>query len=301
MKAHDPSILLATAGWRSRVSDAALLTKAGLTVLAVCCAAAGAYVAARGGYSGLVVLHVVIGTYLLGSGAAVLNQYVERSRDVLMTRTSNRPLPAGRIHPDLALVAGLLLTICGILYLAFSTNLLAAILGLGTVGIYAAIYTPLKLRTHMATLVGAVPGSLPPLIGWAAVRGEVTIEAYLLFVIMFFWQVPHFLSLGWIYRDQYRKGGYKLLPVLDATGSATGRLALIYSLCLIPAIILLPLLGLMHSSGMLLLLPASGFYAVRARKFERARNLECAQRLFAASLVFLPILLTVLVLSAWLM
>jgi heme o synthase len=291
-----PSVVRAS--WRTRLNDIAILTKAGLTSLSVATAVVGTILADHGRHFNWVAFHVVVGTYLIGSGAAAMNQFVERRRDALMLRTAGRPLPTGRLSGVCAAVAGAISACTGTAYLAVAANPLAAALGVATFTIYVALYTPLKTRTHFATLVGAIPGALPPLIGWAAIRGTVTIEAYAFFVVMFLWQIPHFLSLGWVYREEYRNGGYSLLPVIDRHGFATGRLSLMYSICLAPACVLLATLNRLDGVWMLPLLPTVAWYVAKAWKFQRVRDVRSARALFLASIIFMPVFLLATALGA---
>jgi heme o synthase len=291
MKPREPAFSIDYPRIRSWFGDLAQITKAGLTGLSVATAAIGAYLASGGRNTTAVLVHVVVGTYVLGSGAAVLNQFLERHRDALMSRTAARPLPSGRITAGCALAIGGFLTGVGLAYLALATTLLATLLGFLTVALYVGAYTPLKPKTHLATLVGAIPGSLPPLIGWAAVAGEVPLAAYVLFLIMFLWQIPHFLSLGWLYREDYERGGYRLLPVIDRTGLTTARLSLIYAICMIPALLLLPLCGLLQPLVSLILLPPLYLFVRKAVKFRVDRTEANARQLFLASLVLLPLFL----------
>jgi protoheme IX farnesyltransferase len=275
---------------RPAILDYIALTKPELTLLSVVSAVGTAFIALHGSGHYLPIFHTFVGTLLAGAGAGALNQYLERDHDAMMKRTASRPLPAGRLKPDDALVFGLFLSISGVLYLISAANILAGILAASTLASYLLIYTPLKRRTPFATVIGGIPGALPPLIGWAIARGNLTPESFSLFFILFFWQMPHFLALAWMYRKDYARAGYKMLPVLDASGVATSRQMTIYSIALIPASVLPTLVGLagmIYFAGALLLSIAALLVAVH---FSLDRSNTNARRLFSASLLYLPVL-----------
>jgi protoheme IX farnesyltransferase len=232
----------------------------------------------------------LLGTALVAAGASVLNQVYERETDALMLRTQSRPIPSGRIRPAPATAFGTLLTVAGLVLLLLGCGLLAAAVALGTWVSYLFAYTPLKRRTPLATLVGAVPGALPPVIGWAAARGRLDAGAFILFAILFLWQIPHFLAIAWLYRDDYARAGLPMLPVLDREGSFTARQAVLHSLALL-LVSLAPaaagLAGGAYAGGALLLGVALTLCALR---LARARDLVAARGLFLASLVYLPAL-----------
>jgi protoheme IX farnesyltransferase len=272
------------------IVDYIALTKPELTLLSVVSAVGAAFMALHGSGYYLPIFHTFVGTLLAGAGAGVLNQYLERGHDAMMKRTADRPLPAGRLKPGDALAFGMFLSAGGVLYLTSTANILAGILAASTLVSYLLIYTPLKRRTPFATVIGGIPGALPPLIGWAAARGSLTTESFALFFILFFWQMPHFLALAWMYRKDYARAGYKMLPVLDESGIATSRQMLIYSIALIPASVLptlVGLAGLVFFAGALIISAASLLVAVR---FSLDRSNANARRLFSASLLYLPVL-----------
>jgi protoheme IX farnesyltransferase len=280
---------------RPRVLDFLALAKPELTLLSVLTAVGGAYLAIGTGGPYLLLVHTFLGTLLVGAGAGALNMYFERECDALMKRTQRRPIPAGRVTPFEALAYGMTAAIIGIAQLAVFTHLLAGFLALVTLVTYLFLYTPLKRLTPFATVVGAVPGALPPVIGWAAVRGELGLEAWSLFAILFFWQIPHFLSLAWMYRQDYARAGYRMLTVLDTGGVVTGRQILVYSIVLLPASLLptyVGLLGLSYFFGALLL--SSAFLLVSTGMARRPSNIA-ARRLFFASLVYLTTLVLLMV------
>jgi protoheme IX farnesyltransferase len=280
---------------RSRVVDFLALTKPRIAVLVLFTVAAGALLAAGAAVDAITVLHAVVGTALVAAGASALNQLLERQSDALMRRTESRPLPAGRLQPAEVAVFGGGLALLGVLYLAVTlrqacTPLVAAF----TFATYVFVYTPLKRRTSLNTLIGAVPGALPPVIGWTAVRGTLDTEAWLLFAIVFLWQVPHFLAIAWIYREDYARAGLRMLPVLDADGRMTGRQMTLYTLTLIPVSFAPATLG---SAGPVYLLGALAlglFFLVRVSDFARSCSVEDARRALRASLVYLPGLLALL-------
>jgi heme o synthase len=274
----------------SSIADYVMLMKPELTLLSVLTAIGSAYLALNGSLHYYLLIHTFIGTTLIGGASGVLNQYIERRYDALMKRTEHRPLPSGRVQSEEALIFGIMLCAVGIFYLALFTNWVAVFLALLTLVSYLAIYTPLKRRTPFATVLGGIPGALPPLIGWAVVRGGVSMEAWSLFFILFFWQMPHFLSLAWMYRNDYARAGYKLLTVLDPSCAVTSRQILVYSIALVPASLmpmLVGLTGIFYFIGALLL--SMGFLVIAIRLYFVRTNFA-ARKLFYASLLFLPAL-----------
>lgn len=281
-----------------RAADYLALTKPRVAVLVLFTVAAGALLGGRGEVSLALLLHTVLGTALVAAGASALNQWIERHSDGRMRRTENRPLPAGRLSPVEAFVFGCLLGAGGVTYLALALpRPWAALIAAITFVCYVAVYTPLKARTPLNTLIGAVPGALPPIIGWCAVRGEITLEAVTLFTILFLWQVPHFLAIAWIYRDEYARAGLCMLPVIDRDGRLTARNMITYCLALIPASlepVLLGSAGLFYLGGAVLL--GLGFLA-SALAFQKARSVRQARRVLRMSLLYLPGLLALLLVS----
>ncbi|MGD1043751.1 MAG: heme o synthase [Bacteroidota bacterium] len=279
------------------ISDYVMLMKPELTLLSVSTAVGGAYIALYGSMHYSLLVHTLIGTLLVGGAAGVLNQYIERRYDAMMKRTEHRPLPAGRVQPAEALLFGIILSIAGLSYLVIFTNLVAVFLSAFTLVSYLAIYTPLKRKTPFATVIGGIPGALPPLIGWAVVRGSVSMEAWSLFFILFFWQMPHFLSLAWMYRKDYARAGYKLLVVLDQTGDITSRQILVYCCALIPASLMPTLIGFtgyVYFAGALIL---SISFLITGIIFLREHSSITTRRIFYFSLLFLPLLFILLMLA----
>jgi protoheme IX farnesyltransferase len=267
-----------------------------LTLLSVSTAVGSAYIALHGSMQYSLLVHTFIGTILVGGSAGVLNQYIERRYDTMMKRTEHRPIPAGRIQPDDALLFGTALGFVGLSYLALFTNWIAVSLSLLTLISYLAIYTPLKRTTPFATLIGGIPGALPPLIGWAIVQDKVSMEAWSLFFILFFWQIPHFLSLAWMYRNDYVRARYRLLTVLDTTGAVTSRQILVYSIALIPVSLMPLLVGLTGGFYFFSALILSIGFIIVALHFYYVRTNSAARKLFFASLLLLPALFLMMML-----
>jgi heme o synthase len=283
---------------RAGLADWVQLTKPRLSVMALLTVAAGAILASAGAPDWLVIAHALVGAALVAGGASALNQLLERDSDALMRRTENRPLPAGRLQPVQVFVFGTGLAVSGVVYLAVMLpHPLAALVAALTFLSYVFAYTPLKRRTSLNTLVGAIPGALPPVIGWTAVRGSVSAEIGVLFVILFLWQVPHFLAIAWMYRADYRRAGLCMLPVVDPDGSMSGRQMVWYCLALVAAS-LMPLVvggaGPVYLVGALLL--GAGFVA-SALGFACQRSLARARVVLRASLIYLPALLGLLLLD----
>jgi heme o synthase len=273
------------------------LIKARLTTLVLITTAVGFYAGSRSPVDGWLMLHAVLGTALVACGASALNQLLERDADAKMRRTENRPLPAGELTPDIVLATGVILSAAGLLYLAFAVNVLTSFLGGLTLVSYLFIYTPLKRRTTLNTVVGAVPGAIPPLMGWTAATGEISAAGWSLFAILFIWQLPHFMAIAWIYRDDYARGGFKMLPVIDPDGRKTAAQAVCHSLGLIPVSLFPSLLGVagaVYFFGALIL--GAGFLYC-AIQFSRYLTAERARHLFIASILYLPVLLGLLVLD----
>src|SRR5688572_10953317 len=210
------------------------LTKPRITLVIGLTTLAGFFLGSRGVLEAALLARTLIGTALTAAGASALNMVLEREWDAKMRRTRNRPLPAGRLQLPEALIFGIVLAAAGILYLTLSTNWLAGVIAALTLVTYIFVYTPLKRRTSLCTIVGAVPGALPVVGGWVAARGLLAIDAWLLFIIVFFWQLPHFLALAWMYREDYARGGFPMLPTLDPEGKSTGRLIVLNTLALLP-------------------------------------------------------------------
>ncbi len=282
---------------RRSAADFAMLTKPRLNLLVLITTVVGLYLAAPEGVPAPLLLHTLFGTALVAGGAAALNQVWERETDSLMRRTQNRPLPGGRLRAGESTWFGLVLSCAGLAELAVAVNLMAAAVAALTLVSYVLVYTPLKRRTSLATLIGAVPGALPPVIGWAAATGSVTLPALVLFGIVFLWQMPHFLAIAWLYRDDYAAAGIPLLPVLEPDGRRTGQQALLYAAVLWP-VSLLPaavgIAGLPYSIVATIL----GFLLIGiSLSFARDRSMPNARRLFMFSITYLPLLWGALVID----
>lgn len=283
----------------SRFADFLELTKPGITRMVLLTTAVGFSLAPSDVFEPLRLLHVLVGTGLVAAGASALNQHYERVVDARMARTRERPLAAGRIRPVAALVFGLLLGLVGTGYLALTVNGTAAILAAASLASYWLIYTPLKPKTSISTLIGGVPGALPILIGWTGAGASLGAPAWALFGIMFLWQIPHFLALAWIYREDYRLGGLAMLSVQDPEGESTSRQALVYALALIPVSLLPTAYGIVGVAYFLCALLAGIVYLGLAFALVRHRDLRRARRLFVGSLLYLPLVLGAMVLDRW--
>jgi len=286
--------MTAEKSWFAVYSD---LIKARLTFLVLLTTLVGFYLGYRGPMNYLLMLHAILGTGLVASGAAALNQLLEREYDARMRRTKNRPLPSGRLQPTTVMVFGGVCACAGLLYLALAVNLTTSVIGAVSLLSYLFIYTPLKRVTWLNTAVGAIPGALPPLMGWTAARGELTSEGWALFAILAFWQLPHFLAIAWMYRDDYAQAGFKMLPVIDPEGHRTGRQAVSHTLGLLPVSLcpfLFKMSGPVYLAGAVVLGAAFLWFAIR---FARELTILRARQLFFFSILYLPLLLTVMVLD----
>lgn len=252
-------------------------------------AVAGALLAPEGWQHIDRIIAIILGTILVGGGSVALNQYVEREYDARMQRTKRRPLPSGLLRPGQGLLFGLLLVLGGLLVLAALTTAVATALAGITIAVYVLVYTPLKRKTHLATAVGGIPGALPPAIGWTAITGTISIEAYALFLAMFLWQMPHFLALGWIYKQDYIRGGYRLLTAVDPTGKVTSRIILIFLWALLPASVLPFFLGMSGVTFLMGAVLAWIVYVVPGYGFLRNPTEKQARGLFVSSLLYLPL------------
>jgi protoheme IX farnesyltransferase len=283
----------------SRFADLVELTKPRMNALVVVTMAVGYYMAARVGHSlnWPVLFHAIIGTGLTAAAASVLNQYAEREYDGLMPRTRNRPLPAGRVGAQEALVLGIVLAVVGLAYLAAAVNVLTALLGALTLCSYVFIYTPMKRLTSLNTVVGAIPGAIPPMMGWSAAHGAISPEALVLFGILFLWQMPHFLAIAILYKDDYAAGGFKMLPVGDEDLAATSRQIVLYSLALIPASLLPVALGMAGSAYFCVAVLAGLGFLTFGISCAVARCRADARKLFFASIIYLPLLLAALMID----
>jgi protoheme IX farnesyltransferase len=281
---------------RSRVVfDVAELVKARLTALVLVTTAVGFYLGAAEPFRPAGLFHAVFGTALAAAGAAALNQWWERRLDGLMHRTRTRPIPAGRMLARDALLLGGMLSLAGVLYLALLCNGLSALLAAATIAIYIFGYTPLKRISTTNTLVGAIPGALPPMIGWAAARNSVELPAWSLFAIMFCWQMPHFFAIAWMYRDDYARAGFRMLSSADLNGARVGRQSVVFAALLLLASAVPALVGLASRTFLPVEILAGAIFLALAVRFYATREVTDARRLFFASIIYLPILLALLV------
>jgi protoheme IX farnesyltransferase len=273
-----------------RASDFVMLTKPRLNLLVLITTLAGVYLAAPDGVPLGLVLHTLAGTALVAGGAAALNQVWERDTDRLMRRTRGRPLPGGRLRAAEGPWFGILLSTIGITELAAAVNVMSAVVATVTLASYVLLYTPMKRRSALSTLVGAIPGALPPVIGWVAVTGSITLPPLVLFGIQFFWQMPHFLAIAWMYRDDYAAAGIPLLPVQEADGRRTGQQALLYAAVLFPVSLMPAAIGLAGAPYSIVATALGFAFTALATLFARERTLATARRLFIFSIIYLPLL-----------
>ncbi|TMP94450.1 MAG: protoheme IX farnesyltransferase [Verrucomicrobia bacterium] len=282
---------------RSRVFDFAELVKARLTLLVLLTTAAGFYLGAQSPINYTALFHVVFGTAAAAAGAAALNQWWERKLDALMCRTRTRPVPAGRMRPVEALTLGVVLSIFGVGYLAVACNVLSATLAALTILIYIFGYTPLKRASTANTLVGAIPGAIPPMIGWAAARGTIEAGAWSLFAILLLWQLPHFFAIAWMYRDDYSRAGFRMISSDDSSGERSASQSVFFCILLLVIAGLPTFLGIATLVYLAIELALGGLFIAVAMRFLKKRTVRAARLLFITSIVYLPLLLGALVLT----
>jgi heme o synthase len=295
MKEFSAEILNPSAVEKSRAAVFSELIKARLTSLVLMTSAVGFYLGERGAMDWILFFNSLAATALVASGAAALNQLLERDYDAKMRRTQDRPLPSGRLQPATVALFGGVISVAGLVYLAVAVNLLTSVLGAVTLVSYLFIYTPLKRVTWLNTAIGAIPGGLPPLMGWTAARGELSGEGWALFAILAFWQIPHFFAIAWMYRDEYAKAGFVMLPNVDADGRRTAQQTVSHALVLLIASLcpfVFKMAGTIYLAGAIVL--GIGFLYC-AIQFSRRLNLASARILFLASILYLPLLLAAMV------
>ena len=278
----------------ARTADFLELTKPRITLLVLVTTLVGFYLGLRGSVPLVLLGHTLVGTALVAGGASAFNMYFERHLDALMKRTLSRPLPAGRVRSGEALAFALSISVAGAVYLCAFVNVLTSIISAVTFASYLFLYTPLKKRTWLCTLMGAIPGALPAAMGWTAATGHLSLGAWVLFAIVFFWQLPHFYAIGWMYREDYARAGFPMLAVIDSSGSRTSRQASMYIVLLIVVTAIPSIIGL---AGLVYLVGASALgllFLAYAFWFARLRDRVSARRLFMASICYLPILLALL-------
>jgi protoheme IX farnesyltransferase len=279
----------------SAFGDYLALTKPRLNFLVVATSAAGYYLGATGSTDALSMVEAVAGTALVAGGAAVLNQLYERDTDALMRRTRLRPLPAGRVAPADARIFGLALSAAGLTLLAARANWLSAALALATLLTYLLIYTPMKRRTPLSTIVGALPGALPALIGWTASHGSIDRSGAALFAIVFCWQLPHFMAIAWLYREDYARAGFPMLPVIDPDGRRAGKQAVYWGFLLMLASLEPTFSGLAGRTYFAVALVLGAALFGLAVRFAADRNEGTARALFYGSITYLPLLWIVMI------
>ena len=283
--------------WSGFIRDLVELVKARLTLLVLLTTAVGFYLGAEGPINFGALLHTVFGTASAAAGAAALNQWWESSLDALMQRTRSRPVPAGRMRPRDAVILGAALSIFGVAYLAFVCNALSAALAAITIIIYVFAYTPLKRVSTFNTALGAVPGALPPMIGWAAARGTLNAGAWSLFAILFLWQLPHFFAIAWMCRDDYARAGFQMISSDDRSGERSASQSVFFCMLLFVVAGLPAFLGIATVLYLLAELILGGVFIAVAMRFLKTRTVLDARRLFITSIIYLPLLLGALVLS----
>jgi heme o synthase len=308
MSTASQTITVSRGGFSALVRDYSELTKARITSLIVMTAWSGFYMAAaQSGADGFSwrLANALLGIGLASSGTAALNQVLEVDLDARMRRTARRPLVTGRMSLRTGLIAGIALIVGGVEYLAFTTNLLTAFLTLATAAVYLGAYTPLKRIHPLCTFIGAFPGAMPPVLGWTAIRGRLDWEALALFAILFFWQFPHFHSIGWLYREDYERARIRMLPVVETDGSATSRSILLYSMALIPASIAPVLLGMTGLAYLFSAVLLGGAFLLVALRLVRSRmspamaeSKKLARNVLQASVIYLPLLFAIMMIDA---
>jgi heme o synthase len=289
-----PQLSTVDKSWFAIASE---LFKARLTFLVLLTTLVGFYIGTVGPVDYLLMLHTVLGTALVAAGASALNQFWERDLDARMRRTQDRPLPSGRMQPQSVLLIGCACSVIGLAYLAAGVNMLTSALGAISLLTYVFVYTPLKRVTWLNTVVGAVPGGLPPLMGWTAARGHLSADGWALFGILALWQLPHFMAIAWMYRDEYARAGFKMLPVIDPDGQRTGSQAVTHTLALVPVSLcpsMMNLTGQWYFFGALIL---GLIFIGSAVQFSRQLTLSKARQLFYVSILYLPLLLGLMVLD----
>ncbi len=292
------TIDLATAkeiGARERMTAFVELTKPRIAFMLVLTSAAGFYLGTKGNFDALLFVNAMIGIMLLAFGVATLNQYIERDTDALMDRTAKRPLPTGKISPTEALIFGLVQCAVAEVYLYFLVNGLTAFLGVTVIVGYVLLYTPLKTRTSASTAIGAIPGAMPPLMGWTAAANEITLGAWALFVLLFLWQFPHFLAIAWMYREQYAKAGILMLPVVEPEGRITARQIVLFTIMLVPVTFAPFFLGFAGWLYLIAALILGAWFLVESIRTARAKSVEMARRLMLVSVLYLPLIFAILV------
>ena len=288
------SAVMSVALTRRRTADFVALTKPRVVSMVLLTTAVGFYLASTGAVNALALVETLIGTGLAAGGTLALNQYMERDLDARMHRTRMRPLPDGRLQPTEALAFGTVLTAAGLIYLTLAVNPLSGFVTMATAATYLFAYTPLKRKTSLCSVIGAIPGALPPLTGWAAARGDLGVEAWVLFAILFLWQLPHSLAVAWLYREDYARAGMALLPVVEPDGRSTGRQIVTNSLALLAVAMLPTLLGVAGQVYFVVACVLGMWLLASGAHLATSRTPKAARRLLLVTLAYLPILLMVM-------
>ncbi|HEX5412609.1 MAG TPA: heme o synthase [Terriglobia bacterium] len=281
----------------AKLRDYVVLTKPEVNVLVLVAALAGFDLARRGPLDIPLLLNTLIGTLLVASGTGTLNQYLERVSDRSMRRTARRPLPAGRLHPAEALIFGLFASASGVILLWLEVNLLASILALTALSSYLLIYTPLKKKTALCTLIGAFPGAMPCLIGWAAARGSLDQESLVLFSMLFLWQFPHLLAIAWMYREDYSRAGLRMLPPRDPDGRMISLQIIVFLAVLVLVSMVPTLIGQAGKIYLLGALALGSYFLFHGVRLAGSRTNMLARRVVMASIIYLPLILSLLMLD----
>ncbi len=280
-----------------RLADLLELTKPRITLMVVLTAGIGILLASRGELAPTLVLHALLGTGLVSAGASALNHVLERDLDALMRRTANRPLPAGRMTAEGALFFGVALAVAGLFELTLAVNLLTALLGALALAGYIFLYTPLKRVSPLATIIGAVPGAIPPVMGWTAVTERIDPGAWVLFGILFLWQLPHFLAIAWMCRDDYARAGFLMLPGVNPDGRSTARQMILFGAALVPTSLMPSVLGLTGATYTWGAIVLGFFFLASCVAFALSYSAAAARRVLLVSVFYLPAVLAVMVLD----
>lgn len=286
---------LVAAARATNFSDYLELTKPRITMLVVTTTLIGSCLASFGGIDYLLLLHTLLGTALIAAGASCLNMVLEWDADSRMRRTESRPIPSGRLTVSQAIYFGCAISACGILYLLVFVNPLTSLLATITAGLYLFAYTPLKKRTPLCTVVGAIPGAIPPMMGWTAVRNSLDFPAFWLFAILFLWQLPHFLAIAWLYREDYARGGFPMLPVVDPKGTSTSRQIIAQTFSLLGVSLVPALLGFFGYTYLIGAAVLGVIFVVMGIRLAITKSSASARRLLLTSVIYLPLLMTLMV------
>jgi len=282
---------------RRRASAFAELTKPRIAFMLVLSAAAGFYMGSGAAFDALLFINSMVGIALLALGVATLNQFVERRSDAFMERTAGRPLPTGKVTPSEALMFGVLQCLVAEIYLFFLVNPITAFFGVTVIVGYVLLYTPLKSVTSASTAIGAIPGAMPPLMGWTSAANEVSLGAWILFVFLFLWQFPHFFAIAWMYKDQYANAGIKMLPVVDPDGRITARQIVMFSMMMVAVSVAPFFFGLTGWVFPLVTSMLGGWFMLHSVRAARAKSPELARKLLMATVIYLPLVFLVMVLD----